>query len=120
MDNAKVLEEHKTKTREREEAKIKVSVQNLVGEMMDIVECGEEGVEICETFVDEILCNMFGVRPLTEEENVVKGLVIVTLTAMCETAMCETACLTWRTMFVMTFLLLVSFHSLSLQMQFCR
>ena len=44
--------------------------------MMDIVECGkkaEEGVEICETIVDEILCNMCGVRPLTEE--VVKALV---------------------------------------------
>ena len=74
-----MLEEHKTKTREREEAKIKVSVQNLVGEMMDIVECGEkgeEGVEICETIVDEILCGMFGVRPLTEEEKVVKALVL--------------------------------------------
>ena len=44
---------------------------------MDIVECGEkgeEGVEICETIVDEILCNMCGVRPLTEE--VVKALVL--------------------------------------------
>eukprot|EP00090_Calanus_glacialis_P013101 TRINITY_DN21726_c0_g1_i3.p1 TRINITY_DN21726_c0_g1~~TRINITY_DN21726_c0_g1_i3.p1 ORF type:complete len:2006 (+),score=827.87 TRINITY_DN21726_c0_g1_i3:94-6111(+) len=79
VDNAKVLEDYKTKTKEREEAKIKVSVQNLVEEMMDIVECGEkgeEGVEICETIVDEILCGMFGVRPLTEEEKVVKALVL--------------------------------------------
>ena len=73
------LEDYKTKTREREEAKIKVSVQNLVEEMMDIVECGEkgeEGEEICETIVDEILCSMFGVRPLSEEEMVVKALVL--------------------------------------------
>ena len=30
----------------------------------------------CETIVDEILCGMFGVRPLTEEEKVVKALVL--------------------------------------------
>ena len=38
MDNAKVLENYKTK--------IKVSVQNLVEEMRDIVECGEKGEEV--------------------------------------------------------------------------
>ena len=56
-----------------------MSVHNLMEEMMDIVECeekGEEGAEICETIVDEILCDMFGVRPLTEEEKVVKALVL--------------------------------------------
>ena len=71
VDNAKVLDNYKTK--------IKVSIQNLVEEMRDIVECGEkgeEGVEICETIVGEILCNMFGVRPLAEEEKVVKALVL--------------------------------------------
>ena len=36
-----MLEDYKTKTGEREEAKIKVSEQNLVEEVTDIVECGE-------------------------------------------------------------------------------
>jgi hypothetical protein len=45
VDNAKVLEDYKTKTRDREEAKITVAVQNLVEEMMDIVECREKGEE---------------------------------------------------------------------------
>ena len=45
VDNAKVLDDYKTKTRDREEAKITVAVQNLVEEMMDIVECREKGEE---------------------------------------------------------------------------
>jgi hypothetical protein len=32
--------------------------------------------EICNIIVDEILFKMFGVRPLTGEEKVVKGLVL--------------------------------------------
>ena len=79
VNNTKVVEDYKTRIREREEARVKVSVQNLVEEMMDIIEFGEkgeEGAEICDTIIDEMLCSMFGVKPLTEEEKIVKALVL--------------------------------------------
>jgi len=78
VNNAKALEEHLARVKKREESKIKVSVQNLVEEMIDKIECWDDSEEIeymCENIVDELICDMFGVKPLTTEQKIVKSLV---------------------------------------------
>ena len=79
LDSQKVLEDFHERARRREEAKITVSVQNLVSEMMDILEGdeterSEEVWELCDTVLDEVVCDMFGVAPRTEEEKIVRSL----------------------------------------------
>ena len=79
LDSQRVLTDFHERARLREEAKITVSVQNLVSEMMDIIECDEserieEVTELCDTVLDEMLCDMFGVMPRTEEEKIVQSL----------------------------------------------
>ena len=79
LDSQKVLEDFHERARRREEAKITVSVQNLVSEMMDILEGDEterreEVWELCDTVLDEVVCDMFGVAPRTEEEKIVRSL----------------------------------------------
>ena len=64
VDNADVLEDYKTKTREREEAKIKVSEQNLTEWSVRRRGGGGNMRDYC---VDEILCDIFAVKPHTEE-----------------------------------------------------
>ena len=80
LDSQRVLTDYHERVRQREEAKITVSVQNLVCEMMDVIEFdeserSEETLELCDTVVDEILCDMFGVAPLTEEQKIVRSLI---------------------------------------------
>merc|ERR1719400_2760446 len=80
LDSQRVLSDYHERRRQREEAKITVSVQNLVCEMMDVIECdeserGEEVLEMCDTVLDEIICDMFGVAPLTEEQKIVRSLI---------------------------------------------
>ena len=58
-----------------EAEKIRVSVQNLVAEMVDIVAAAEEEEEedheaVAQDLLDEVLCSMFGVQPKTRSEKV--------------------------------------------------
>ena len=54
-----------------ESATIRVSVQNLVEEMVDIVAEEEEEIDLlAQDILDEVLCNMFGVAPKTKAEKV--------------------------------------------------
>ena len=91
LDSQRVLTDYHERLRQREEAKITVSVQNLVCEMMDIIECdeserGEETLELCDTVLDEIICDMFGVAPLTEEQKIVRSLITELLNESVEKA----------------------------------
>ena len=80
VDSQKILDDFHERARLREEAKIHVSVQNLVEEMMDIVETSEseqreEATEICDRLLDELVCDMFGVAPLSEHERAVRQVI---------------------------------------------
>ena len=77
VDSAKILDDFHERARLREEAKIHVSVQNLCEEMIDIVEsCESERLEevtdICDRVLDELVCDIFGVAPLSEDERAVR------------------------------------------------
>ena len=77
VDSQKILDGFHERARLREEAKIHVSVQNLCDEMMDIVESSEsermeEVTDICDRVLDELVCDMFGVAPLSEDERTVR------------------------------------------------
>ena len=77
VDSQKILDDFHERARLREEAKIHVSVQNLCDEMMDIVESSEsermeEVTDICDRVLDELVCDMFGVAPLSEDERTVR------------------------------------------------
>ena len=80
VDSQKILDDFHERARLREEAKIHVSVQNLVEEMMDIVETSEseqreEATEICDRLLDELVCDMFGVAPLSEHERAMRQVI---------------------------------------------
>ena len=80
VDSQKILDDFHERARLREEAKIHVSVQNLVEEMMDIVETSEseqreEATDICDRVLDELVCDMFGVAPLSEHERAVRQVI---------------------------------------------
>ena len=54
-----------------------MSVQNLVEEMIDVVEASEselheEVVDICDRLLDELVCDIFGVAPLSDDERAVR------------------------------------------------
>ena len=80
VDSAKILDNFHERERLREEAKITVSVQNLVEEMVDIIEASEEerheeALDICDRVVNELVCDLFGVAPLSDEESFVRQII---------------------------------------------
>ena len=73
VDGEAMLEQHAARALAGEEAKITVSVQNLVTEMVDMLEGEEragreEAVQLADTILERLLCDMLGVEPLTEPE----------------------------------------------------
>jgi len=77
VDSEKILEDFHERARLREESKIVVSVQNLVEEMIDVVETSEserleDVTDLCDRVLDEIVCDIFGVPPLSDDERCVR------------------------------------------------
>ena len=73
VDGAAMLEQHAARALAREEAKITVSVQNLVTEMVDILEGEEragreEAVQLANTILERLLFHIFEKEPRTKQE----------------------------------------------------
>jgi len=86
IDTARLVEDCRRREQEAEEARVRVSVQNLVEEMVDLVE-DEEGVEaMAEELLEEVVCAMFGVAPPTEPQRIVARLLAELVDEAVETA----------------------------------
>ena len=53
-----------------EESRLKVSIQNLVDDIIDVIEEEEEVTAFIEDILEELLCNIFGVEPKSLSEKI--------------------------------------------------
>ena len=75
VDTASAVTRLQEAKQKQEEMKIRVSVQNVVDEIIDIIEEEEEIIACCEEILDEMLCDMFGVEPRPVSERVASHIV---------------------------------------------
>ena len=77
VDTASAITRLQEAKQRHEDMKIRVSVQNVVDEIIDIIEEEEEIIAFCEEIVDEMVCDMFGVEPKPTSEKVASHIVDV-------------------------------------------